>query len=116
MNVNFAFDSREELTLAVLDDFNNTSIGRTTSAEVNSGSDLNMFSLSMFSKENVLARAGEELVNKVPLIYYVDLKGKKSFIIKLGTDNVYKSASEELFEGLGHFGSRAKLYDQNEEE
>ena len=75
----------------------------------------------MFTQTNVLAKAGE-LVNKVPLIYYVEdvkgtnLKTKKRFVIKLGNESVYKSASEELFEGIGHFGSRERLYDQSQEE
>jgi hypothetical protein len=120
MNINFAYDSREELTLSVLDDFNNTSLG-STDMELSSSIDLNTFTLEMFSKENVLAKASE-LVNKVPLIYYVNdvnsdlttLKTKRRFILKLGTDSVYKSASEELFDGVGQFGSRTRLYDQEE--
>lgn len=120
MNINFAYDSREELTLSVLDDFNNTSMGK-SDMELSSSIDLNDFSLEMFSKNNVLNKAGE-LINKVPLIYYVEdnnlktLKTKRRFIIKLGTDSVYKSASEELFDGVGQFGSRSKLYDHNQEE
>ena len=75
----------------------------------------------MVTQINVLAKAGK-LVNKVPLVYYVEdnrtasAKTKKRFVIKLGNDSVYKSASEELFEGIGHFGSRERLYDQSQEE
>lgn len=119
MNINFAYDSREELTLSVLDDFNNASIGA-SNMELNSNIDLNEFTLEMFQKNNVLSKAGEDLVNKVPLIYYVEdntsSKAKKRFIIKLGVNSVYKSASEELFDGVGHFGSRKNLYDHNQEE
>jgi len=120
MNINLAYDSREELTLSVLDDFNNTSLGL-TNMELNSSIDLNEFNLEMFTKNNVLSKAGE-LVNQVPLIYYVEdnnttaVKTKRRFIIKLGTKSVYKSASEELFEGIGHFGTREKIYDQEQEE
>jgi hypothetical protein len=120
MNINLAYDSREELTLSVLDDFNNASLG-TANMELNSTIDLNEFTLDMFTQDNVLAKAGE-LVNRVPLVYYVEdnntnsVKTKKRFIIKLGKDSVYKSASEELFDGVGHFGSRDKLYDQSQEE
>jgi hypothetical protein len=89
--------------------------------EMSSNIDLNEFSLEMFSKDNVLSKAGE-LVNKVPLIYFVEdndlktLKTKRRFILKLGNDSVYKSASEELFDNVGQFGSRSKLYDHNQEE
>lgn len=120
MNINLAYDSREELTLSVLDDFNSASMG-STNMESSSNLDLNEFNLDMFTQTNVLAKAGE-LVNKVPLIYYVEdvkgtnLKTKKRFVIKLGNESVYKSASEELFEGIGHFGSRERLYDQSQEE
>jgi hypothetical protein len=120
MNVNLTYDSREELTLSVLDDFNNASIG-TANMEFNSNVDLNTFTLDMFTQQNVLEKASE-LVNKVPLVYYVEdnntnsEKTKKRFIIKLGTESVYKSASEELFDVVGHFGSRNKLYDQSQEE
>lgn len=120
MSINLAYDSREELTLSVLDDFNNASLG-TSNLELSSNIDLNEFNLDMFTQQNVLLKAGE-LVNKVPLIYYVEdnrastLKTKKRFVIKLGNDSVYKSASEELFGDIGHFGSREKLYDQSQEE
>jgi len=118
MNANFAYDSREELTLSVLDDFNNASMGA-SDLELNSTINLNEFTIDMFSKDNVLNKAGN-LVNKVPLIYYVednlsDSKTKKRFVIKLGKDSVYKSASEELFDTVGQLGSRSNLYDQDQE-
>ena len=106
------------MTLSVLDDFNNASMGA-SDLELNSTINLNEFTIDMFSKDNVLNKSGN-LVNKVPLIYYVednlsDSKTKKRFVIKLGKDSVYKSASEELFDTVGQLGSRSNLYDQDQE-
>ena len=42
MNINLAYDSREELTLSVLDDFNSASMG-TTNMDSSSNLDLNEF-------------------------------------------------------------------------
>lgn len=116
MNISFAYDSREELTLSILDDFNSASIG-STDLELSSRINLNDNTLDMFQKDYVLERAGE-LVNKVPLVYFVEeqgldsLKNKKRFVLKLGNESVYKSASEELFGRLGSMGNRSSLYDQ----
>lgn len=113
MNASFSYDSREELTLSILDDFNTVSLGiEDTNANNNASS--GEFNIEMFSKINVLNKASE-LKNKIPLIYYVEDtdKNKKRFILKLGTDSVYKSASEILFEGVGSMGSRSGLYDHD---
>lgn len=132
MNVNLSYDSREELTLAILDDFNNTSLNKKNIGEISNKS-ANL-ELSSFTKENVLANA-EELVDQVPLIYIEEfqdsVKSKKRFVLKLGSKAVYKSASQELFDEIsqslkddfgidsdknviGSMGSRKSLYGQEE--
>lgn len=128
LNANFSFDSREELTFSILDDFNNTSLGI---KDIDSSPSSNNFTLDMFSESAVLNKASG-LVDQVPLIYYVednksktqqsdtshptDAVTKKRFILKLGSNSVYKSASEEMFGRVGHLGNRDKLYGQNNDE
>ncbi len=128
MNINLSFDSREELTLSILDDFNNTSLNRLNTID-NASTELD---ISAFSKENIFLKA-DDLVDKVPLIYVEEFKDtvktKKRFVLKLGSESVYKSASQELFDNIskslsedygipdrsdmsGAMGSRKALYGQ----
>lgn len=118
VSANFSYDSREELTLSILDDFNTTSMGFNSTELI---SNMSTFNLEMFEKVNVLKRA-DNLADKVPLIYYVDdtkatdLKPKRRFVLKFGKDSVYESASETMFGAIGHLGQRDSLYKQQDEE
>lgn len=132
MNISLSFDSREELTLSILDDFNNTSLNRLNTID-NASTELD---ISTFSKENIFLKA-DDLVDRVPLIYVEEFKDtvktKKRFVLKLGSDSVYKSASQELFDNIskslsedygipdrsdtaGAMGSRKALYGQKDGE
>lgn len=130
MNASFSYDSREELTFSILDDFNNTSIGRSDYVSTSSGSDNSEFNINLLSKKNVFEKA-DNLLNKVPLIYYEEDKessnksrSNKRIVLKLGNDAVYKSPSELLsdvindedtIDMVGSLGNRRRLYEQSEE-